>query len=59
MLIDLKELVQKYDLKIKGIIHCGAHEAEESVLYKKIGIDDVIWIEANHEKSEFFKIYLI
>jgi FkbM family methyltransferase len=55
MLIDLNELIEKYDLNIKGIIHCGAHEAEESSLYKKIGVDNVVWIEANPEKSEFCK----
>lgn len=48
--MSLNKLVQKYDLKIKGIIHGGAHHAEESDMYQSIGVQDVIWIEANPEK---------
>lgn len=50
MLMNLEQLIQKYDLKIKGIIHGGAHHAEESDVYEQIGVDNVIWIEANPEK---------
>jgi FkbM family methyltransferase len=58
MLIDLNHLIQKYKLNIKGIIHCGAHEAEEFSLYKKLNISDIVWIEANPAKSDFCKKYL-
>ena len=47
MLINLEELISKYNLNIKGIIHCGAHHAEEFKLYKKNKINNVVWIEAN------------
>ena len=46
MLIDLKYLKDKYKLKIKGIIHVGAHTGEEYSIYRKLGIKKVVWIEA-------------
>lgn len=52
MLIELEGLVKKYNLNIKGIIHGGAHHGEESAVYSKLGIDKVIWLEANPEKVE-------
>lgn len=35
MLLQLDSLVDKYNLKIKGIIHVGAHIGEEVPAYKK------------------------
>lgn len=46
MLIDLKYLKNKYKLKIKGIIHVGAHMGEERKVYNELGIKKVVWIEA-------------
>ena len=36
--------------KIKGIIHVGAHTAEELIYYVDHGCNRVLWIEANPEK---------
>lgn len=47
MLILLDYLVKKYDMKVKGIIHIGAHQAEEAPIYDRLNIKNVIWIEAN------------
>jgi FkbM family methyltransferase len=47
MLIDLTTLVQKYNLKIKGIIHVGSHELEELPKYKENNVDNIIWIDGN------------
>ena len=47
MTLDL--LNQKFDLNIKGIIHCGAHHAEESDAYERHGISKVVWVEGNSE----------
>ena len=52
MLMNLTKLVEKYDLKIKGIIHGGAHHAEETDVYQKVNVNNVIWIEANPEMCE-------
>lgn len=46
MLIKFKEIVNKYG-KPKGIIHLGAHLAEEFYDYLEFDIQNVIWIEAN------------
>ena len=47
MLLDLAVLIPKYDLKIEGIIHVGAHLAEEAPIYAAAGVENVWWIEAN------------
>lgn len=49
MLINLIELCYKYQLFIKGIIHIGANELEENDVYKFLGIQNIIWVEANEE----------
>ena len=35
MLIPLHELVQKYKIDFKGILHVGAHECEELTDYER------------------------
>jgi len=49
MLITLEQLKQRFKLNIKGIIHCGAHHAEESDAYERHGISKVVWVEGNSE----------
>tara|TARA_B100001989_G_C24471837_1_gene429638 strand:- start:54 stop:773 length:720 start_codon:yes stop_codon:yes gene_type:complete len=39
-------------LNLKGILHVGAHEAEEIDDYTNVGIKNIIWIEALPEKKE-------
>lgn len=54
MLISLHELVKKYDIKIKGILHVGAHECEELGDYLNyIEIDKILWVEGLPDKVEF------
>lgn len=45
MLLNLTELIQKYSLKITGVIHVGAHFGEEVAEYHKNGINNIILIE--------------
>lgn len=47
MLLDLRKLIDRYSLSIRGIIHVGAHTGEEMGLYRDLGIENIIWIEAN------------
>lgn len=47
MFLSLRELCGKYTMKVDGILHVGAHLAEEHDEYKALGITNVIWIEAN------------
>jgi FkbM family methyltransferase len=47
MLIKLEELVHKYQINFKGILHVGAHECEELDVYEKyINRNKILWIEA-------------
>lgn len=45
MLLNFSDLIQKYSLKITGVIHVGAHFGEEVTEYHKQGIKDIILIE--------------
>lgn len=51
MLIKIDQLIKKYNLKINGILHVGAHLCEELQDYKNVGVNenDIIWIEGNVE----------
>ena len=42
MLISLHELVKKYNVVFKGILHVGAHECEELKEYEQYIIRDKI-----------------
>lgn len=47
MLIPFQKLAQKYSFKPTGVVHVGSHEGQELEEYFKLGIKDVIFIEAN------------
>ena len=55
MLINIIKLNRKYNLKIKGMLHIGAHECEELRDYLKLKIKNVVWIEAMKDKVNFIK----
>jgi len=55
MLIDLRALCNKYKFIPKGVIHIGAHKAEEYEIYDSLGIENVIWIEGNPKTYEELK----
>lgn len=56
MLINLHELVKKYNIDFKGILHVGAHECEELNDYERyVGRDKILWVEALPEKVDFCK----
>lgn len=56
MLIKLSNLVSKYKIQFKGILHVGAHEAEEMTTYDNyLPRSKVLWIEAIPEKVEYCK----
>jgi FkbM family methyltransferase len=47
MLIPLKELVIKYNIKFNGILHVGAHECEELKDYLNyLPNNKILWVEA-------------
>ncbi len=50
----IKEFVTIHNVRPKGVLHVGAHEAEEFVEYEKNGFAEknpVIWVEAQPELS--------
>ena len=51
MLIPINELFNKYKIKVKGILHVGAHKCEELRSYLELGIkmENIYWIEAQPE----------
>ena len=54
MLIPLQQLVNKYNIHFKGILHVGAHECEELNDYEKyLSRNKILWIEAmSHKVNE-------
>lgn len=45
MLLDLVQLSDKYNLKINGVMHVGAHHGREYSVYKNLGIEKIIFFE--------------
>jgi FkbM family methyltransferase len=45
MLLDLISLNEKYKMKIKGVVHIGAHFGEENNIYDKLKIENRIFFE--------------
>ncbi|MGB1230502.1 MAG: FkbM family methyltransferase [Holosporaceae bacterium] len=40
---------EKFGIQPRGVIHLGAHKAEELAFYQSYGVKDILWIEANPE----------
>ena len=56
MLIPLHDLVKKYNINFKGILHVGAHECEEIKDYDcYLPRNKVLWVEALPVKVDFCK----
>jgi FkbM family methyltransferase len=55
MLLNFEELIKKYDLKIHGIMHIGAHIGQEHKLYKKNKIENIIYFEPLSENFNNLK----
>ena len=54
MLIPFKKITKKYNMKIHGILHIGAHNCEELGTYNEYGLknNQIIWVEANPKLVE-------
>jgi len=56
MLISLHDLVNKYNINFKGILHVGAHECEEINDYENyLSRDKILWVEAMNDNVDFCK----
>jgi FkbM family methyltransferase len=49
------EKIKNYISEARGVIHIGAHHAEEKEFYDSNGISPIIWIEANPEYRELLQ----
>ena len=47
MLLDLKELIKKHNLKINGVVQIGSHWFEEWNLFQEIGLHHKVFFEAD------------
>ena len=45
MLIPINTLNSQFNLKIRGILHIGAHHLQERSAYHNLGVTNIIWIE--------------
>jgi FkbM family methyltransferase len=51
MLFDLHEIIKKYNIKMTGILHVGAHHCEELPKYEQyLPRNAIVWIDALPEK---------
>ena len=53
MLIPLKPILEKYDIKLDGVAHVGAHWAEEHDDYIDCGLKGFLYVETIKEAFEF------
>ena len=51
------EILRRFNINVKGILHVGAHECEELMDYIREGVDikNIVWIEGNNEKVQLMK----
>jgi FkbM family methyltransferase len=49
MMMNLENIVKKYNLQIEGVIHIGAHHGQEYKDYEKQGIENMIFFEPTHD----------
>jgi FkbM family methyltransferase len=59
MLIPLKDLTEFWGVRSIGVVHVGAHEAEESEYYQRFGFGNVIWVEAQPDLIEKLKSKIV
>jgi hypothetical protein len=45
MIIEIQDIIKKYDMNVTGVIHIGAHYGEEVLNYIMSGIKDIILFE--------------
>lgn len=55
MLIRLRDAIRRYNMKIRGIIHIGAHYGEEHDDYLRCRVQDIIYIEPGRAAFEELK----
>lgn len=49
MLIPFEKLIKKHSVNITGVLHCGASIGQEAQEYAKLGVQNMVFIEADPE----------
>ena len=55
MLVPVDALARTFGVRPTGVLHVGAHEAEEWDDYQRFGWGPVIWVEMLPEKAELLR----
>lgn len=55
MMLPFKELIEKHNLNITGVLHCGSSTGQERELYNELIDGEVLWVEAIPEVFEQLK----
>ena len=56
--LDFEQLVKLYQLKIKGVIHIGAHYGQEYEIYQKYQIANLVFFEPLSQNFEILKSHV-
>ena len=56
--LDFEQLVQQYQLKIKGVIHIGAHYGQEYEIYQKYQIANLVFFEPLSQNFSILKSHV-
>jgi FkbM family methyltransferase len=56
--LNLKKLVEKYDMKIRGVVHIGAHFGRENRLYRELGINNRMYFEPQKSSYQMLRWHL-
>lgn len=55
MIIEIGDIIKKYNMNVSGVIHIGAHYGEEIPNYVKVGIQNIVLFEPLKENFEVLK----
>ncbi len=55
MIIEIGDIIKKYNMNVSGVIHIGAHYGEEIPNYAKVGIQNIVLFEPLKENFEVLK----
>jgi FkbM family methyltransferase len=56
MLIPFEKLISKHRINITGVLHCGASIGQEAESYAKLGVKNMVFVEADPDVYEKLKV---
>ena len=48
----LKDLKEKFDMSVRGVIHVGGHIGEEAAVYNELGLKECVFFEPSRKTFE-------